>query len=234
MKEIVPDVYQLTGPYVGRVYFIRSDDGCTVIDTSIAPAAKAIVAQAHKLGYGPREIRRVLITHAHPDHVGGLPALKAASGAQIYCSSLERPVVEGRTPIPGPPDERLGPLMRRLRPPPTTLKGTPVDHELSDGQIIDGLLGGLQVVATPGHAPGHLSFWAPQRGILFTGDVIFHLGRLGLPFAFFTVDMAENIRSIRRLVDLKPELVCFGHGPPIARNAAKRISAFARKVGAIG
>jgi glyoxylase-like metal-dependent hydrolase (beta-lactamase superfamily II) len=230
MKDIVPDVYHLTGLYVGRVYLIRGNDGYTLIDASIAPAANAILKQSAAIGVKPGDIRQILITHGHPDHVGALPALKQATGAKVYASAIERPVIEGLKSIPQPPRESLGPLSRRLMPAPTTVPPTPVDVELHDGDTVSGVLGGLQAIATPGHAPGHLALWSLERGILFCGDVIFNLFGLGLPFPFFTVDMAENIRSIRRLAELNPEIVCFGHGPPLRTDTASKVRAFAEKV----
>lgn len=233
MRQIVPGLYWLPGMRVGRVYLIEDPDGLTLIDTSIAPSGAQILRQVQALGRRPTDIRRILITHAHPDHIGGLPAVRQASGAQVIASAAERPVLEGRIPVPRPPDEALGPLARRMRPPETMLTPTPVDREVQDGELIAEVLGGLQVIATPGHAPGHLAFWQPQRRILFCGDAIMRLLGLRLPFPFFTVDMAENKRSIRRIAELDAAIVCFGHGGPLTRDTPQTIRAFARRVGAL-
>jgi glyoxylase-like metal-dependent hydrolase (beta-lactamase superfamily II) len=107
-----------------------------------------------------------------------------------------------------------------------------VDREVQDGETLPEVLGGLTVVATPGHAPGHLAFWQPALRLLFCGDVIFRLPNLRLPYSFFTVDMEENKRSIRRVAALEPAIVCFGHGRPLRQNTAAAIHAFAQKVGA--
>jgi glyoxylase-like metal-dependent hydrolase (beta-lactamase superfamily II) len=112
------------------------------------------------------------------------------------------------------------------------LPATPVDREVGDGEVLPEVLGGLTVVATPGHAPGHIAFWQPERRLLFCGDVIFRLPNLRLPFSFFTVDMEENKRSIRKVAALEPAIVCFGHGRPLREHTAAAIHAFARKVGA--
>jgi glyoxylase-like metal-dependent hydrolase (beta-lactamase superfamily II) len=90
----------------------------------------------------------------------------------------------------------------------------------------------MQVVATPGHAPGHLAFWHPTQRIVFCGDTIFRLPNLRLPFSFVTVDMEENKRSIRRIAQLDAAIACFGHGRPLTRDTAQTLRRFAQKVGA--
>jgi glyoxylase-like metal-dependent hydrolase (beta-lactamase superfamily II) len=214
------------------VYLIEDADGLTIIDTSIGSATPKILKQLATINRKPSDVKRILITHAHPDHVGGLPELKKATGAEVICSAIERPITEGKAEIPRAPVESLSPLSRRMLPPPTTLSGTPVDRELQDGDLLPEVMGGLQAILTPGHAPGHTAYWQPQKRILFCGDVIMRLPHLRLPFAAFTVDMAENKRSIRKAVVLKPAIVCFGHGNPLMQNTAETIEAFAKKVNA--
>jgi glyoxylase-like metal-dependent hydrolase (beta-lactamase superfamily II) len=109
------------------------------------------------------------------------------------------------------------------------MKGTPVDRTVTDNEIISDVLGGLHVVATPGHSPGHISFWQPERGILFTGDVLMNLMGLRLPFAAFTTDMTQNKRSLARIAALKPPILCFGHGTPLTQDTAARLRTFAEK-----
>jgi glyoxylase-like metal-dependent hydrolase (beta-lactamase superfamily II) len=234
MKRIVAGVYTFSGLQVGRVYLTEDADGLTLIDTGLAGAADAILRQIAALGRGAHDVRRILITHAHPDHIGGLPRLKAATAAQVWVSAADRAVTEGVAPVPRPPLAALrgaARLMGRMMGP-QTLRGTPVDRELRAGEILPEVLGGLQVIAAPGHSPGHLAFWQPERRLLFCGDVLMHVAGLRLPVAAFTVDMAEDRRSAARLAALDPAVVCFGHGPPLTRDAAATLRAFVAHAGA--
>lgn len=231
MQLVAPSLYRLTGLIMGNVYLTIDDDGMTLIDASIAQSGARILRQISALGRPLSDLKRILITHAHPDHIGALPAVQRATGAQVLASAIERPVIEGRMPIPRvPPEKRTG-LARFIVMPETTVPGTPVDREVQDGEVLPEVLGGMQVIATPGHAPGHLAFWHPARRILFCGDTIFRLPNIRLPFSFFTVDMAENIRSIHRLAQLDAAIVCFGHGAPLTTDAAATLRRFAEKVG---
>lgn len=224
MKQILPNLHFITGLPVGRVYVIDDPDGLTIIDATIPGQTNAILNQTKPLG---KPIKRILITHAHPDHVGSLPELKAATNAELILHELEKPVVEGQIPVPRVPPEELGWI--KIRPPHTVYKPTPVDRTLSGGETLE-IMGGLQAVFTPGHAPGHLAFWQPEKRLLFCGDVMFNLTKMGLPLRLVTVDMAEDKRSIQKLAKLDPAIICFGHGNPVTENAAERLRALARQV----
>jgi glyoxylase-like metal-dependent hydrolase (beta-lactamase superfamily II) len=127
------------------------------------------------------------------------------------------------------PLEKLnGPF--KFRPPSTTFKPTAVDVALKGGETLNAM-GGMQAIFTPGHSPGHFSFWQPEKKVLIAGDVLFHLRGIGLPPAFLTVDMEEDKRSVRKLADLKPDVLCFGHGEPVIENTAAQLEAFAQKIG---
>lgn len=229
MQLIAPGLYFITGLLAGRVYVLEDPDGLTLIDASVPPAVGPILSQIQAHGRRPRDVKRILLTHAHPDHVGDLPRLQRATGAQIVASAIEQPVVEGRIPIPRPPIESLrGPL--KLQMPRTMLPATPVDLALQGGEVLP-VFGGLRALLTPGHAPGHLAFWQAERRILFCGDVLFNAPNLRLPPGFLTVDMDEDRRSVRLLADLEPAVVCFGHGRPLTENAAATLQAFARRIG---
>lgn len=225
MQKIVSGVYTFTGLMVGRVYLLTEGDGLTLIDASIPSAGKKILAQLTAAGFSAENLRRILITHAHPDHVGAIPDIVHAARAQLIVPERERAVVDGERPI-----ERAAGW---LKPPQTVLKDMKADATLADGDVLPNVLEGLEAIHTPGHAPGHTAYWQPQRRILFCGDAIFNAPSTRLPLNMLTVDQAENIRSIAKLEALKPNVICFGHGKPITTNAAQRLTAFARKVGAI-
>lgn len=222
MKQIIPNVYWLTGLIAGRVYLIVDPDGLTLIDATISGMAGKILAQVEQLGHKASDVKRILITHPHPDHVGSLPELKKKTGAQVIVSAIDTPVAEGKSPIVRRPSG--------FRPPNTFVKGTPVDRQVNEGDTIDAL-GGLQVILTPGHSPGHVTFWQPEKKIAFIGDLLFHLMGITLPPGFLTADMDEDKRSVRKLANLSPDIICFGHGDPVTQNTTQILNDLARKLG---
>jgi glyoxylase-like metal-dependent hydrolase (beta-lactamase superfamily II) len=228
MKRILPGLYTFTGLLAGRAYLLEDPDGLTLIDASIPPSAPKILKQIESLGRKPTDVKRILITHAHFDHHGNLPLLKQITGAQILASALEKPAIEGKQTVTRPDPATLTGVWKTIRIPATSLPPVPVDRIVEDGDLIE-TFGGLQAVFTPGHAPGHMAYWQPEKRILFCGDVIFHMAGLTLPFAMATVDMAQNKKSIQRLAQLNPEIVCFGHGNPLTHEATQTLRTFAQK-----
>lgn len=230
MKEIIPGIYTFTGLYIGRVYAIEGADGLTLVDAGLTLATPRIVQQLGERGYKPQDVKRILVTHAHPDHIGGLPELHRLTGAQVVASEQETPVVEGEVAIGmlSPYKELLE--QRRLKTPPLKFPPTPVGRVVKEGDVLEEVLGGLQVLLTPGHALGHVTYWQPERRIAFCGDVMMNLVGLSLPFSIVTPDMDQDRRSIRRVASLEPEMVMFGHGAPLLKNTARKLARFSDKV----
>ena len=178
LQEIVPNVYTFSNLIVGRVYLLTEGDGLTLIDGSIPPAGKRILSQLQAAGHALNDLNRILLTHAHPDHVGGIAEIQQATHAELIVSEGERDVVDGKIPIPRAPTF--------LKPPVTVLENLKADQTVSDGELLENVYGGLQAISTPGHAPGHMAYWQPQHKVLFCGDAIFNMPRLRLPYSSLT------------------------------------------------
>jgi len=214
LEEIAPFVYALPGGYVNS-FLIAEEDGITLIDSGLKGNDRKIVRAIHQLGRKPEEIRTLLITHHHADHVGSLAALLASSGAAAWAHPLDAPIIAGEKPRPHANKSSmlglvLGPIVSRLpqnNPPPAR-----PNHDATEGAIIP--VAGMQVIHTPGHTMGHVSYLMPGHGgVLFAGDAAGYVfGRLGKPVLIFTEDMVAAKESIRKLAALEFDTACFGHG----------------------
>jgi len=202
--------WQLTRLGFINCYLVRETDGFTLIDTTIPGAANDILAIAKSLG---APICRILLTHAHIDHIGSVDALAVKLPGVTLAAS-----------------ERTLPLLRRpadksLRPgePPESFAGglpgivTPVTHLVEDGE----LFGSLRCIATPGHIPGHFSFLDERDGTLFAGDELVGVGRLAVcgwtpwyfPLPIFVMwSKPLALSSARRLLDYPIQRFACGHG----------------------
>ena len=144
-------------------YLISEPKGLTVIDTGMPFSEKQTFRYIASLGRSANEIKRILITHADLDHYGCLAALKEASGARTFASQAEAEAM-ARGGSTRPVHRNIGRFQAfMIRMMGKYLKPTPiqVDEFLTDGQVLT-VLGGLQVVETPGHSPSHLSFDVPS------------------------------------------------------------------------
>jgi glyoxylase-like metal-dependent hydrolase (beta-lactamase superfamily II) len=213
--EITPNVH-LVPNVIANPYLIIDTDGLTLIDTGLPGSDKKILNYMHEHGFSAHDLVRIIITHSDMDHVGGLAALKRASGARVYASAIEASAI-----AKGVSSRRIRPARLRRRLLMTVvgwfLKATPVqiDEILAEGQKLE-VLGGLQVLETPGHTPGHISLFSPSNGILFVGDsIVSRESGLTGSLPANTWDQAQAAESVRRQATLGAQVICSGHGPVV-------------------
>jgi glyoxylase-like metal-dependent hydrolase (beta-lactamase superfamily II) len=213
--EIIPNVHLIPN-IVANPYLLIDPNGLTLIDAGLPGSHRKILRYLSGLGYQPHDLKRILITHADFDHVGGLAALKTATRARIFASPVEaRAIAAGHASRPLKPRRRITKLLFDLMAglfKPATVQ---VDEFLSDGHTLP-VLGGLRVVETLGHTPGHVSFFAPYAAILFCGDsmVSEESGLRGSRGAN-NWDQAKSDESVRKQAALGAHIVCSGHGPVV-------------------
>jgi hydroxyacylglutathione hydrolase len=180
--------------------------GDLLIDAGTSSDRKRILRQL-----AGRTVTAHALTHAHPDHFGSSHAVCEALKIPLWCGERDAAVVEGERLAPG--KGRLARLLSKLPPP----QPHPVHRRLNEGDEV----AGFTVLDVPGHSPGHVAYWRERGGTLICGDVLFNLSlptlRPGLrePYAALTPDPARNRDSARRLAQLRPQLILFGHGPPL-------------------
>ncbi len=209
MKELAPDVWQLKGalPIPNSINTFLVGD--VLVDAGARGDGKKILKQLEG-----RAVSAHALTHAHPDHQGSSHLVCETLGVPFWVPT--RDVEKAETPDAirkEQPDALINRVFFKLMAGP----GHPVDRPLAEGDEV----AGFKVLDTPGHSRGHISFWRESDRVLILGDVLNNMDVLttipGLrePKKFFTPDPDENRRSIRRLGELEPSLVCFGHGAPL-------------------
>ncbi|MBI5650485.1 MAG: MBL fold metallo-hydrolase [Chloroflexi bacterium] len=222
--EIAPNVHHIPG-IIANPFLIVEPDGLTLIDCGLAGSEKKILKYIADLGRAPRDLKRILITHADGDHVGALAALQAATGARVYASAFEAEcIAQGKQPRPLKPHgwqkilfALILPVTARL----FTAKPARVDEILRDGQTLP-VLGELRALATIGHTPGHFSFFAPTPGILFVGDSLIAQGDVLRGSAGMnTWDQEKANAAVRAQAARAPQMVCSGHGAVVKDAAGK-------------
>jgi glyoxylase-like metal-dependent hydrolase (beta-lactamase superfamily II) len=219
--EIIPNVH-LIPKTVANPYLLIDPDGLTLIDAGLPGSQRKILRYMASLGYAPRDLKRILITHSDYDHIGGLAPLKAASGARVYASPVEaQAMAEGHASRPVKPRRAITRLLFGLMAGLFKPARIQVDELLTDGQILP-VQGGLRVVETLGHTPGHISLFAPSAAILFCGDSIVS-GENGLrgSSGANNWDQAKSNESVRRQAALGARILCSGHGPVVMDAAGK-------------
>lgn len=216
MIEVIPGVYQLNNRFV-NLYLIVEPEALTLVDAGIAGSGASLVLRViAQLNRRPQELRNILVTHADPDHYGSANELRRATGARVFAgaqaaSAMARGVmsreVRGNALVRG----AFGLFGRLMMP----MSPTSVDEILTPGQVLP-ILGGLSVLATPGHTPDHLSFYAPAYKLLFAGDSLNAMGgKLRFVDGPVTWDYRRGLQSVREQAALGAQIVVVGHGPVI-------------------
>jgi glyoxylase-like metal-dependent hydrolase (beta-lactamase superfamily II) len=186
-----------------------------------------ISAALDHLGIAPHDVTRIVLTHAHSDHAGGAAEMVRRTRADAV--SIHRDDAQSaRTGVTPPPDAslRLGRLLRRVqRRGETAFEPVPVDQELGDGDLLP-VAGGLRVVHTPGHSPGHVSLLHEPTGVLVVGDALFNWRGIGWSVPFFCSDFRLSQRTAQRFADLDFTVAAFMHGPHVSTHARREVGRF--------
>jgi glyoxylase-like metal-dependent hydrolase (beta-lactamase superfamily II) len=203
--------------------------GLTLVDAGLPGQLDAIAAALAEGGARVEDLRAIILTHQDIDHVGSLNAVAQASGARVLAHAVEAPTIDGTRPPRFASPEVLAqrPEMRAIA---EQFVPTPVDELLQDGARLD-LAGGVRVVATPGHTPGHISLYLERTRTLITGDALTaNDGVLHGPNPGVTPDMAEAARSVRKMAALDVQTIVCYHGGVVRDDAGAQLRRVAQEL----
>lgn len=234
MKEVLPGIYlmelTLSGFDSGFVntYLIKTDAGYTMIDTGwdTPDALESMVQQLAEIGAVMSDIKEVILTHAHIDHLGFVPRFKHTHRPKIYLHEREMGLIRirfanGDSFLPltdaflqshGMPASELTPPDFQL-PQSDELVDTQPDVLLHEGDLITAGPYHLRVIETPGHTPGHIALYEPKKKFLFSGDMLlptistnaaFHVQHIPYPLELY-------LASLKELYKLEIDVVLPGH-----------------------
>ena len=223
------------GPTVLHLALILDRErGPTLVDTGVPGQLDAIGAALSEVGLGVADLKRVILTHQDLDHIGSLPDVVRASGAEVLAHAEDAPYIDGRLrPIKLPSPEQREAMLAGLPPEARAAFARPlapveVDRLLEDGERLD-LAGGVRVIFTPGHTPGHISLYLERSKALIAGDALTSQGgQLGGPPERATPDMARARASVAKLAKLDVDTILTYHGG-VVEDAGEQLRALAAK-----
>ena len=223
LTPIGDNMIQITRWRFVNAFLVREEDGFTLVDTTLGGGAGDLIEAARNAG---AEIRRIALTHGHGDHVGSLDALMRQLGGslEVLMPQLDARIHAGAKVLDGKPPGSWPKIT------------TTPDVRLTGGERI----GSLEVVPTPGHTPGHVSFLDPRDRTIIVGDTFTSIGGLAVSNHFYlrfplatmgTWDKAKDLESAKKLRELDPARLLVGHGGPVDEPRAAMDKAIERAGG---
>lgn len=223
--QLTDDIYYYTNQIVNVIFIGNDPDNWVLIDAGMPKSAKELIAVAEKrYGEGSKP-KAILLTHGHFDHVGSIVDLIKEWNVSVYAHRLEFPYLTGKLAYPDPDTSVEGGLLAKMS---FIYPNEPVDiHEvllpLPDGHTVP-MLPGWEWIHTPGHSPGHVSFFRAQDRTLIAGDafvtvradsfykVLVQKEEVNGPPRYLTTDWQAACDSVAKLAALNPENAVTGHG----------------------
>ena len=232
--EIVPGVHSIGPTTAGLVkggyahaYLFEKDDELTLVDTLWDDDAHVVLKYLSQIGRSPKELKQIALTHGHRSHLGGLATLQGLSGAKVYAHEAEAEIIAGRQRAAPVRLDYLHPLIlypfRIL-----ALLGIPRHIPCEVTMLLkdegNDSVGGLDVIYTPGHTPGHLAFYDAGHNVLIAGDAVATWPSFGTGWPGFNQDEHQYRASFKTLVAMDPRYVGTGHGEPIENAGTTRLA----------
>lgn len=204
--RLTDGIYKVDSVRVANVYLVVTEDGLLLVDSGMPGNAKRILAFTQNLGYQPRDLRFIVLTHCDIDHVGSVAKLKELTGAQVAIHELDAPVLSGEQK-PQKGGLAMVVLYRLF-----WFRPVVPDLLLNDGDTI----GGFHVMHAPGHTAGSLVLYRDD-GVVFSGDALLSNkdGQVRPPDPRLALDRAEALASAERIKALPTRLLLAGHGAPV-------------------
>ncbi len=229
MSEIADGVYRIPAR-AANTYLVEAPRGLVLVDTGLPGSDKKILRALERIGKKPADVRLVLLTHRHLDHIGSAAAMKKATAATIASHPFEKPYVAGTLVISTPSAWSFsGRVVRRvLNLTSWTMKllrlvkyhPLHVDEAADEESLLEkvGLDG--SIIWTPGHTKGSISLFLNKSRVAIIGDLLrSRRGKLREPL--FMESPPQTQASTQRLLELGPEIICTGHGSPLPASAVR-------------
>ena len=226
-----------TGSSPVNVGLLVEGSSITMVDAGPQGGEEAVLKYIQKIGFAPSAVRRIIITHHHHDHVGALAGLVAHTGAEVWAhrgdagfisgaidrAPLELPEERIKAFLPNAAPDQIAALRKQYQSYAASIKPVKVDLCLSGNEEL-AILGGCQLIHTPGHTPGHMCLYLPERSLLIAGDLLrYDQGQLNGPVPGFTLDLAEAIKSLKQVAKLPFDHMYGYHGSFLAKEADKAV-----------